>query len=70
MVGPIRGVFGCGCDRVGVRDFGVLRSATGMDGAGYPLEERASRAGAFSGLRWYPHRGVVILGRQRGCGAP
>lgn len=26
---PIRGLFGCGCDRVGVRDFGVLRSATG-----------------------------------------
>ena len=49
MVGPIRGVFGCGCDRVGVRDFRVLRSATGMDGAGYPLEERVSHAGVFWG---------------------
>lgn len=66
---PIRGVFGCGCDRVGVRDFGVLRSANGgVTDAGCPLEERASHAGAFSGSRWYPHRGVVILGRQGGCG--
>lgn len=66
---PIRGVFECGCDRVGVRDFGVLRSANGgVTGAGCPLEERASRAGAFSGSRWYPYKGVAILGRQRGCG--
>ena len=53
---PIRGVFGCGCDRVGVT------------GAGCPLEERVSHAGAFSGSCWCPHRGVVILGRQGGCG--
>lgn len=39
-----------------------------MTGAGCPLEERARRAGAFSGSRWYPYRGVAILGRQRGCG--
>ena len=66
----VRGLFGCGCDRVGVRDFGVLWSATGVAGAGCPLEERVSHAGVFLGACWYPYRGVVILGRQRGCGAP
>lgn len=48
---PIRGLFGCGCDRVGVRDFGVLRSATGGDGCWVPSGRTCEpRWGVFGGV--------------------
>lgn len=49
-------------------DVGRYGRPRGWMGLGYPLEERVSHAGSFSGSYWCPHRGVVILGRQRGCG--
>lgn len=65
----VRGCLGAAATGQGAtRGCRALRSATGVDGAGYPLEERVSHAGSFSGSYWCPHRGVVILGRQRGCG--